>query len=466
VADPRSRYLLARELSSLGDPFPGFSAVQEALASSRPVLARGVTRAQGQRLIELLSARGLPVRSTLASSETNPVSGEGRMISIPVLAGGLTAALLAVVALVVFLQFRADPLSPKVRSLADKTSPAGRSLSTRDLAELVTPSTVMLRNGDSLGSGFLVGKDLVLTNAHVVAGSGAVTVVFSDGSKAEGVRSAKYEDFDLALVRVPGLQGKPLTLGDATVLHTGDRVMFVGTPEGLEFTVHEGIVSNTAREILGTAYLQLDANVNPGNSGGPVVDSFGRVVGVITAKVDKAEGLGFMLPINYAYEKGPQGEIALLAKPSTLPHSQKWKTLLVQVAESEKQSIAKLLREHTQPVLLGISQSSADGTFSAVIGRFAGSEPAGEPVVLKLSPPAGASCVLQSEIKRWDWYPYTSADAGSDQRVRVWLRKHGVSRSLYRGLAPLDFKACSQVTSGSELMLEGGDPSADRLTLP
>jgi Trypsin-like peptidase domain len=71
---------------------------------------------------------------------------------------------------------------------------------------------------------------------------------------------------------------------------------------GLDFTVHEGIVSSLSRSMGGLAYVQLDAKINPGNSGGPVIDSRGRVVGIVTLKARDAEGIGLALPINYAYE--------------------------------------------------------------------------------------------------------------------------------------------------------------------
>src|SRR6185503_6369190 len=83
-----------------------------------------------------------------------------------------------------------------------------------------------------------------------------------------------------------------LPLGDVEDVALGDRVMMIGSPMGLEFTVHEGLVSHLGRVAQGVAFIQLDAKVNPGNSGGPIIDEQGRVVGVVTLKQAQAEGIG------------------------------------------------------------------------------------------------------------------------------------------------------------------------------
>jgi serine protease Do len=175
-------------------------------------------------------------------------------------------------------------------------------LSSRELAKRSLPGTVSLHCADSLGSGFFVEPDLVLTNAHVLCPMGEkIQVVTADGRRLTGETVHSSQAVDLALVRVAGARATALPLGDVGNLALGDRVMMIGSPVGLEFTVHEGSVSHMGRVVQGVAFIQLDAKVNPGNSGGPIIDEQGRVVGVVTLKQAQAEGIGLALPINYAY---------------------------------------------------------------------------------------------------------------------------------------------------------------------
>src|SRR6185436_13662034 len=99
---------------------------------------------------------------------------------------------------------------------------------------------------------------------------------------------------------------EPLPLGDSTSLTEGEPIALVGSPQGLSFTWHEGKVSYVGRNHLGVAYLQLDATVNSGNSGGPVVNARGEAVGIVSMKVTSAEGIGLALPIEYV--EPPEGE--------------------------------------------------------------------------------------------------------------------------------------------------------------
>ena len=164
-------------------------------------------------------------------------------------------------------------------------------LSSRELARQSLPATVSLRCNDSIGSGFFVEPDLVLTNAHVLCPMGEkMQVVLPDGRQLVGETVRSSAAVDLALIRVAGARAKPLPLGDVGDLALGDRVMVIGNPVGLDFTVHEGSVSHMGRVVQGVAYIQLDAKINPGNSGGPVIDGQGRVVGLVTLNV--LAGLG------------------------------------------------------------------------------------------------------------------------------------------------------------------------------
>jgi serine protease Do len=160
------------------------------------------------------------------------------------------------------------------------------------------------------GSGFVISPDgLVVTNAHVAGGADKITVLLDDGTELEGTLKGVDEKTDLALVRVDA--GKPLpyvTFGDSSKVRVGETVIAVGNPFGLGGTVTAGIVSATGREIGSGPYddfLQVDAPINRGNSGGPTFNLKGEVVGVNTAIFSPSGGsvgIGFAISSNLAKE--------------------------------------------------------------------------------------------------------------------------------------------------------------------
>ncbi len=162
------------------------------------------------------------------------------------------------------------------------------------------------RTGGGAGTGFLIDPiGLVATNDHVVRGAAAVTVTFSDGSEVPGEVLGQDPLTDLALVRVPRPTGAPVTFGDSSQLRVGQFALAIGNALGLpgEPTVSLGVVSALGRPLPGTDFvfeglIQTDAAVNPGNSGGPLVDLRGAVIGVTSAMIPFAQGVGFAVPSN------------------------------------------------------------------------------------------------------------------------------------------------------------------------
>jgi serine protease Do len=163
----------------------------------------------------------------------------------------------------------------------------------------------------SLGSGFVISADgLILTNNHVVDGVDRIRVVFGDGSEADAEVVGQDPKTDIALIRVAGERGlHPLPLGDSDEILPGDWVVAIGNPFGLDHTVTAGIVSAKGRDIGHGPYddyIQTDAAMNPGNSGGPLLNMRGEVVGINTAINPEANTIGFAVPINLAKEILPQ----------------------------------------------------------------------------------------------------------------------------------------------------------------
>ena len=310
ITDSRVRYKVARALQALPDAPPG-PEIQKAVMDKHPAAVRGVTRALAHSALTVLTAHGL--RGSIA----RPVAkGSDRPPPAALVGVGAVAALVIAFTAWQIMGRSEAPAPSTVPAVAAKAPPPiAAALTPRELAQRAMPATVALRCRESGGSGFFVTEDLVVTNAHVLCpGAEAVEVTLSNDRKFVGrvVRSDK--SVDLGLVRVSGANATPLPLGDVADLAAGDKVMIIGSPVGLNFTVQEGSISSLHRSAFGVALLQLDAKISPGNSGGPVIDARGRVVGVVVMKLagGGVEGIGLALPINYVYGE----ELAFVAPPA------------------------------------------------------------------------------------------------------------------------------------------------------
>ena len=163
---------------------------------------------------------------------------------------------------------------------------------------------------EGTGSGFIIDADgLILTNAHVVEGSERVRVHLLDGRTFEGKVKGSDPVTDIAVIQIEGENLPTVTLGNSDQVRPGDWAIAIGNPLGLDNTVTVGIISAVGRSSgqIGAAnkrvtFLQTDAAINPGNSGGPLLDAEGRVIGVNTAIFQRAQGVGFAIPINRAME--------------------------------------------------------------------------------------------------------------------------------------------------------------------
>ena len=187
------------------------------------------------------------------------------------------------------------------------------ALPTPDLVELLKPSVVQIavnfERGRGVGTGVVLDSNgLILTNWHVVEDAKMITVAFDDGSIVEGEFFRRDPQLDLAIVRVDHSDLQPANFGDSEQLKIGEDVVAIGHALGLRGgpTVSKGVVSALDRTLVGhprgdlTGLIQTDAAINEGNSGGPLVNMFGEVVGINTAKINIGDRIGFAINMNAA----------------------------------------------------------------------------------------------------------------------------------------------------------------------
>jgi serine protease Do len=180
---------------------------------------------------------------------------------------------------------------------------AEQALSTEELSQQLKPAVVKIllaeRGGkDGIGAGCLVAPDLIATNAHVIGLRRSITVLTSDGEELPVLSiEARSHELDLALLRIAPSKIKPLSMGKAKQVKQGQSVVAMGNPMGLEFSVVEGVVSGV-RDIEGHGknLIQVAIPIERGNSGGPLVDRTGKLLGLLTLKSVMSENLGFAIP--------------------------------------------------------------------------------------------------------------------------------------------------------------------------
>ncbi|HOO60866.1 MAG TPA: trypsin-like peptidase domain-containing protein [Bacillota bacterium] len=194
-----------------------------------------------------------------------------------------------------------DKKALSVPEIADKVGPATVSI----YAEITEETAWGPQQYQSSGSGFIVSTDgYIVTNNHVVAGATAVTVLVpGDTEPIEATIVGTDSRSDIAVLHIDRTDLPICVLGDSDTLEVGELAVAIGNPMGtLAGTVTAGVISATNRSLtvdnITRNMIQTDASINSGNSGGPLVNSYGEVIGVTNAKVDSSDGLGFAIPIN------------------------------------------------------------------------------------------------------------------------------------------------------------------------
>lgn len=203
---------------------------------------------------------------------------------------------------------------------------------------------------DGLGAGFVVSEDgLIATNLHVIGEARRLEVEMANGEKHEVVEvTATDAHWDLALLRIAKKGLKPLTLADSETIQQGQPIVAMGNPQGLAFSVVDGVVSEFPDVVNDIPMIRLALPIEKGNSGGPLLDRQGRVLGILTMKSAVTENLGFAMPVNELKR--------LIEKPNPVPMA-RWLTIGVLNPKLWTPLLGARWTQHA-----GIIQASTPGT--------------------------------------------------------------------------------------------------------
>jgi putative serine protease PepD len=261
--------------------------------------------------------------------------GRGSIVLTAILAAALSAG-----GTLGIVEVTLPPATPSATTVpaqltnASTTVPTGSGAANQPIVQIAataSPAVVTITasgsggfgrgSGSSIGSGMIVTSDgYILTNRHVVATGGTLTVQLADGRQFDGTVVGTDPTHDVAVVKIAATGLTAVTLGNSDKLEIGQLAIAIGDPLGtFAGTVTTGIVSGTGRSIdvrdpqTGSAVhltglIQTDAAINEGNSGGPLLNSAGQVIGINTATDPNAQGIGFAVPINTAISLLTQAE--------------------------------------------------------------------------------------------------------------------------------------------------------------
>ena len=469
----------ARALAGLGAPAPLFPEGKATLESAGGLLLREVSREFAARAAEVLAPQGVTtsVRGHVlqaARSGSGPLrwGAFAFVLAVALLIGGgrwqrAQRRALEEAAQAEAASRDAAATSAAVKSEAAKSEAAksegGSSerpaksetgvaaakpvLTVEELGRRAMSSVVAIHCRDTQGTGFFISDHEVLTNSHVACPAPeAARVVLRDGRGLIGHVTYRDEWHDVARLEVLGAGAAPLPLGTSTRAQAGAPVVFIGSPSGLEFTLHDGRISFVGRNLFGIGYLQFNASVNPGNSGGPLLDMTGAVIGIVTLKESGADGIGFALPVEYAQQ----------------PASPEWKAFLDQVAGEDSKEKRELLESVSSPRLFDVRFDGQQ--LVATLVQAGAQPPSARSFSTEVEQGGVVRCRLAAQVEQWRTLGGMTRSGEPEPRSTQWLRRVGLAEQLFIGRAVIDVADCEpKADASAQLLLRAGGEERGRV---
>ncbi len=470
--DRRAIYLAARDIDILGASAPTFDEVKSRLQVTPSCIAPECTRALAHTIVGILHHHSIPTRLVpLRRPRRKIIKTEGTQRRLRSIISPLTSVVrdlspnirLAIVGLLIvafFSLYMSRRSNPEISRPSSQTLSGDRTtaLSSREIVFAAIRSSAQVAAPHSPGIGFFITPELLVTSAKLAGPKKTRTeIVLPDGRRLKGVVEKSDEWIDLALVRVPGANAPFLELGDATQLERGETIMAVSHTRALEFTASQGIVNHTAWVELGISYLMIDANF--ATSGGPILDRFARVVGVVTSDTATRSDLRLAAPINYL----TSGEEALFPFTSSDNAVRRWQAILATAKEKEKSQIAEARANSNSPSLIKASIVNSD-TIEIVLARFAATTPSREELHFEILRDENILCTTSSIISEWR-ATSRNAEEISKNRLLQWFQHHHINGNFYSARSHLMPYDCSNDLLGTTLVLSSADPRADRVVI-
>lgn len=220
-------------------------------------------------------------------------------------------------------------------------------------AEVAYESIFVIYSGNYEGSGFAIGPNTVVTNAHVIGNRNDIKVKTYSGEEYKASIFLFNEAIDIAILSVENADFTPLEVGDCESIKVGEDIYAIGAPRSLDYTLTKGVISNKSRTIGFNKYIQIDAAINSGNSGGPLLNNAGQVIGVNSMKISDAEGIGLAIPIS-SVTSFMEGNDVTLTDGKNVDGQIEY--IPVDLPDNEKQGniVIKKVPDYTLAIVLGV----------------------------------------------------------------------------------------------------------------
>lgn len=220
-------------------------------------------------------------------------------------------------------------------------------------AEVAYESIFVIYSGNYEGSGFAIGPNTVVTNAHVIGNRNDIKVKTYSGEEYKASIFLFNEAIDIAILSVENADFAPLEVGDCENIKVGEDIYAIGAPRSLDYTLTKGVISNKSRTIGFNKYIQIDAAINSGNSGGPLLNNAGQVIGVNSMKISDAEGIGLAIPIS-SVTSFMEGNDVTLTEGKNVDGQIEY--IPADLSDNEKQGniVIKKVPDYTLAIVLGV----------------------------------------------------------------------------------------------------------------